>query len=579
MAKSGGKGKGSGQAARQRQQQEAAARRRGTSAAAGPGRPATAPPAPEPAAQAALPQGKPRDAEQRERWFLDVSAVRIQEWLARTPDLKFRRGASVLLSEATAADEWAARLPAGTQWNDEAGSVDGVVSLELAADTGERDSGEAAARQVAAVLREKMPHIHIQAIAGRGATYADAYAGMARARRDGDLLLDLPPAPPEVIEAKPCDQCRSAAAVHERVEIIKNKAPSDRDPDLCGECHERFQAAGGTKGDELRRSPAPEVLMMKALGTAGMRVAGFSDDFARMAAAARTRRDDAATQLALIYADGNRVGDSLRAAAEHASGKAGKKGGASARIDKSQLVRLIDEATAGALADAVLDRFRDWKRPPVLANLAGGDDLLISVPAVDAWMFTRVLLASFGRRTAQAARGWPTDIRVPTMSAGLVFAHKTHPFSDLVRVVAGELGKAKAATSGQQAAVSFLDLTADGGQPPQARVPLSLGYLDGHAADFERIERIPPSRRQALLALLRQDAADDAIRRLTDLDGNQPLWDVIMGRPGAAAGETRQKLAADATALAEFRLLLDIARHWRTLPREKPEAREGRQGT
>ena len=36
-----------------------------------------------------------------------------KDWLGRTPDLKFRRGGSVLLSEATERRFWDARLPAG----------------------------------------------------------------------------------------------------------------------------------------------------------------------------------------------------------------------------------------------------------------------------------------------------------------------------------------------------------------------------------------------------------------------------------------------------------------------------------
>lgn len=132
-----GKGKGKpkkgAQSSRAQQQQQAAAKRNipGTGSG-GPadmraGRPGTAvtaatiPPAPVPAPadETAAPV----------RHYLDVAAVRIQDWLGRTPDLKFRRGASVLLSEATAPDAWKGRLPAGAAWNDEAGNVDGVVSL------------------------------------------------------------------------------------------------------------------------------------------------------------------------------------------------------------------------------------------------------------------------------------------------------------------------------------------------------------------------------------------------------------------------------------------------------------------
>jgi len=187
------------------------------------------------------------------------------------------------------------------------------------------------------------------------------------------------------------------------------------------------------------------------------------------------------------------------------------------------------------------------------------------VPAADAWQFTRVLLASFGARVSKIA---PPKISPPTMSAALVFAHQSHPFSDLVRIVGRELRAAKSATRGEAASVSFRDLTADGGDQLSHRTPLTAAYLDKHAAALAGIEVLPPSRSQALLALLRQDAAADAIRRLTDFEDNQPLWEVIAG-PGATPSQVREVLASSEQKQAELRQLLDIARHWRTHPREE----------
>src|SRR6185437_9975847 len=97
---------------------------------------------------------------QQTRHYVDISAVRIQQWLSRTPDLRFRRGASVLLSRATSEESWESRLPAGTKWNDEAGSVDGVVSLKY--DPTSTDAAPAkvladAARTVAEDMRKTMP--------------------------------------------------------------------------------------------------------------------------------------------------------------------------------------------------------------------------------------------------------------------------------------------------------------------------------------------------------------------------------------------------------------------------------------
>lgn len=558
------KSSGSPQSARQRQEralQERARKEAGERSAVVPG-----------SAGQAQNQTVSRPEEQPERWFVDISAVRIQEWLARTPDLKFRRGASILLRETTARGEREKRLPAGAGWNDEAGSVDGVVSLVMADDAQDR---AAAAREVAGDMRRRMPSLYIQAVEGRGRTYVEAYEGMARARRDGDLLIDLPPAPAEVMVAKPCDQCRSATAVHEKIVIIEGEPTRD----LCEDCRQRFDAAGGTKGDRAARSPEPERRMKEALEPEphNLRVKGFSDHFAAMAEGGRFRKNDAATQVALIAADGNRVGDFLHRVAERAVTKKGR-----VVVDKRDIVRLIDDATIGALADAVAGRFGGWERPHVLAHIAGGDDLLISVPAPDAWLFTQTLLASFGEKTSEEVKKWQADVGdAPTLSAGLVFAHKMHPFSDLVRMAGAELANAKKHGDGK-AAVSFLDLTADGDRSPGQREPVTLAYLDRHAGHLAGIEKIPRSRRESLLALLRrgdQRARDgvgqpykDVIRRLTDLDGNQPLWDAVTGKKDAGPEETRQKLASEETALADLRRLLDIARHWQAEPRDENRA-------
>ncbi len=82
--------------------------------------------------------------------------------------------------------------------------------------------------------------------------------------------------------------------------------------------------------------------------------------------------------------------------------------------------------------------------------------------------FTAIL----GRKGAAA---WPPGLRetIPTLAAGLVFHHVKTPFSDVVRLAAGQLHDAKAKTRGS-AAVAFLDMTADGNAPPEGRQPVTL---------------------------------------------------------------------------------------------------------
>src|SRR5579859_2496430 len=225
-----------------------------------------------------------------------------------------------MLSLATGRAAWPDEtLPAGTRWNDQAGDLDGVVSLVIDGEVPEpavAGTLEAAARHVAAVLRDKLPFCHIQAVAGSGDSYAMAFGQLEQARGDGAFLVDSPPPPAELILAKPCDQCRAAPAEHEKVR--EAVAAAENPPDLCADCMLRVEPAGGTKGSWERRSPRPERRLRDALAGAGMPVTGFPDNFRDLAERGRRDADDAPTQLGLIYADGNRVGAFLGAAAEHA---------------------------------------------------------------------------------------------------------------------------------------------------------------------------------------------------------------------------------------------------------------------
>jgi len=550
----GGKGSGKGpkkkggQASRTQQQQQAAARHRSRTAVTGR--------AQDTQQAAAGPAAQPAPAPAGDRHYLDISAIRIQEWLARTPALKLRRGASVLLSQSTAQETWEKDMPLGMRWNTEAGNVDGVVSLVLddPGDNGIEDCIRDAARAVTKKLRVAMPQCPVQAVTGTGGSYVAAYAGMAQARRDARFVIDSPPAPAEVILAKPCDQCRAAAAIRPGVVINAGEKPQA----LCQECDGRLNAAGRSAG-KPDQAPLPERRLTAALAVAGMIIGGFPDTFEEMAGAG----SDPQPQLALIYADGNKVGAFLSAVAKLPAGRGPAK---------ADIVPALEQAAINAVADAVRNRFAGWARPPVLLHVAGGDDILVSVPAVDAWLFARTLLAAFSTRIDQAARDWPPPVRakLPSLSAGMVFYHPKAPFSDLVRLAGAQLHEAKHAAEGP--AVAFLDLTSDGSLAPEGRKPLPLGYLDRNAIRLGQVEvQIPNSRRETLLAYLRQDATAEFIRRLTDLP-NKPLWELAAGS-GADAEDVRIALKDDEDRLLEQRRILDVARHWHAEPRtERAEA-------
>lgn len=556
-----GKGKGAKKPGSRQQQQQDAARRRGIPPAGAREQPTVSGQAgrairdvrlPAPATlseMAAAAEAASTADDARVNYYADVAAVRIQDWLARTPGLIFRRGASALLSKATGPREWKDQLPSNVHWNDEAGHVDGVVPLVCDASVADADALQVlqdAAVRVAKRMRELMPHCSVRAVAGHGPSYANAYAGIENARQEGDFLLDWPSAPPEVFLAKPCDQCRQAAATVPNVKVSR-----DDTLDLCAECNDRVLEAGRTSSANVRLEPAPERRLREALQDIGVTVTGFSDNFAEMAAAGRRERDDTPSQVALIYADGNKVGAFLSKAASAPNGP-----------KKSEIAPALVEAAIGALAQAVKNRFPGQDQPSVLPHLAGGDDLLVSVPAADAWVFVMTLLSEFDNNIVQGTATWAPAIskNLPSLSAGLVFHHKTHPFSDVVRVADEQLKKAKNATAGSAASVAFLDLTADGNQPPEDREPLTLRYLQANADRFQRTAELPNSRRATLLDMARRSAWDNFVDRLADLD-SPSLWEFAAGR-GATPDDARKQLRGNKERLAEVRRALDVARHW-----------------
>jgi hypothetical protein len=478
-----------------------------------------------------------------------------------------------LLSEATSRAAWPDdRLPAGTRWNTEAGDLDGVVSLVLDDDVPDLAAGSTlvtAATAVAKALRQQLPACPLQAVTGSGDGYANAFEEIERARRDGRFLVDSPAPVCELVLAKPCDVCRISPA--ERAVEAAVQA-GEKPPDLCADCTARVGPAGGTKGSWQRRSPRPERRLRKLLEE-DLTVTAFPDDFADLAERGRADAGDASTQLGLIYADGNQVGAFLSEAAEHA-----RRHGTPA---KSDIVPALDGAVLAALADAVRACYCDPAsrsvRPDLLAHLAGGDDLLISVPARSAWPFLLELLPAFGREISDAA-DWPDPVRkkLPSLSAGLVFHHASAPFADVVRLAGERLRAAKGATAGKAPSVAFLDLTADGGSAPPSRPPLLLTKLAQDAGRLSGIATVSRSQRETLLGLerlARQGTAAQAgpgrgetpaqalARRVVDL-GSQPIWDAVTGRAGATGSEVRAALENGTMGRDNLRRELDLARWW-----------------
>ena len=434
-------------------------------------------------------------------------------------------------------------------------------------------------------LREELPTVPLRASGARGTSYVEAYEAMARENLRGRRLIDLPAPATELVLARPCDTCLAAPATAAGVVIIHGEPAKN----LCPDCLRRHREAGGTKGD--RRTTGPERRMTAALAAAGHEGVVFPDHFfAQVTDRSDTRSDVSQagteahpTQLAAIYADGNAVGAFLEKAAEHAR--------RTGRPRKDQIVAAVESATLSALAEAVARTYLaepgqclDPSRPPVLTHLAGGDDLLLTVPAAQGWPFARILTQVFGDRMCEAAADWKIPDAAPTLSVGLVFHHYAHPFSDVTSTAFGELKWAKRALVGQGAGIAFLDLTADGADRPPYRRACPVEWLGRRARVLNGLAATPAAYRATLVDQHRQ-CDSGAPQREAEHDGAEAPEQALArraldrGDPAVRAAAAlacdveisdvegmRARLTDDPRARDELRLLLDIARWW---PAEK----------
>ena len=482
--------------------------------------------------------------------YVDIAAVRIQQWIGRTQSLRLRRGASTLLEKATAADAWPPeQLPPGWRLNPEAGDLSGVISLLRDTTSGGAETvtevlAVEAARAVATKLRQRLPYLHLAAVLGEGATYADARKGMDRRRDTGELLVDCPPSVPETMLAARCDWCGDAPAFERRHDREGERRSA------CIDCALRDDEAGSPSDPRPERMPGPERNFLNALAEEMVACPDEFKDLARLL-------DTDGTQLATIYADGNRVGDFLAAAAS-AAGEPGAP-------TNNEIVPVIDTATKAALARAaaahlpvaeVLRQGTPVREIGAIVHVAGGDDVVVTVPATDGWAFVRGLLTAFGTELGGRTGVWPTSVRelMPTLSAGLVFHHFSFPFSQVMNLAKKQLKAAKEATEGRSESVAFLDITEDGECPPPRRRPLRLADLEAVAPTLDEIAALAPAARHEYLRLcaaaISGRSSTELLRKIRD-NGHEVLHDRV-----------RNLDVRSAAPVEEVGRLLDLARWW-----------------
>lgn len=469
--------------------------------------------------------------------YVDAGVVRIQTYLARTPALRLRRGASWLITRATGADAikgWLAgqNLP-GVELNPEAGHADGVVSLLVPTGT-----GPTVAEQLLLYLRTQIPAAELEARWAQADTYLQALTDPDRA-----TLTALPPVHDFTL-TETCEKCRvdtcgadglcvdcaaRAAATGYRSTGRRAQLDETEEPDALGLEREVLAAANTGRHPLLR--PVPDLGDLAALG-------GADNDLDL------GRKDTDRNHVATVALDGNAMGAFFDAVTDTDD----------PRI-KATVSPMVADATRCALMYAATRIVRgDDQRLPVVPHLVGGDDVVVSVVADRAWEFTAAFLTEFNKalKTSASQAQLPTEVseRLPTMSAGVVFAHHKFPFVRAVALAERALRKAKNDTRAAEAACCWLDVTTDGEQLPTWRTAITLTDLDTtHDADLVALAGLGNSGRQVLARHLGLPDAGHA--RAAAL-----IWARRNNKPAIAALLAR-------TDILRARNLVALSRWWR----------------
>ena len=421
--------------------------------------------------------------------YLDVTATRIQQYVARWPPLRGRRGASALLSHTMAniADD-----VGDVATNEEAGRIDGKLSLIVTSGHPER-----VARRLVALLAQELPAAEFEIRWSEADHYIEAYAAM----HDEPVPMMASPPPPNAPLARKCGGCGDAVAVR-REKVI------DKTPLLCADCSTRNIDRWHYL---LPRDDGPATRDKELAIAVGSE--SFAENFKQLAGLGPS--GEKLNHLCTVYADGNSMGSFFAAAI-----RAGHR--------LSTLSHEVTEATTAALTDAtraVTDTMEPGKAQTlaVIPHIVGGDDVLATMPAHYGWPFVRIFLKTFETRTAIASTSnGDTAAPTPTCSAGVVFAHEKHPFSQTLEVADDLLRTAKRRHLGQRSSVMWLDLTRSATVPNHRSCP-TVQELQSLAPALENVAALPKSTRSGLGRAV-ESAVDarherSAITRIADRHG------------------------------------------------------------
>ncbi|MCP2331668.1 Cas10/Cmr2 second palm domain-containing protein [Actinoalloteichus caeruleus] len=469
------------------------------------------------------------------RTYLDIAAVRIQRYLARTPTLRGRRTASAALVDMRSV---AAEALAGTgAWlNAEAGEIDGVVSLELDSP----DDVDRVSAVVLRALRRRLPGAEFQVVWATDLDYVTAYAEQMRPTiLSGRSRVDLPTVA-ELPLAALCRLCGIDPAV-------TTATLDDAERNVCADCVERESWRSLSASRTGERRLASRLNREPVNG-------GFE------ALAGMGRRE---TRIAVIHADGNRIGAFFRQLANIPAERL--RAPENAHLTRDKLALELSKATFEALAEATMSvRGIPGRSLPLILHVLGGDDVLVSVPADHAWQFARALLAGFNERMSRLVRGLDLEVEIsaPTMSAAMVFARHDESFTTIVALAESALARGKRAGAGRSSWLCFHDLTTEGRHDEGSVVPLH--ELKQRQDELTELARAPRSFRENLALALADGGPEAALAhsRRVGVTAGTPFLPRRGSDPAREAEHTPAGMDGDSPTRLGLDTALRIARWW-----------------
>lgn len=409
--------------------------------------------------------------------YIDIGAQRIQTWISKPVKLKYVKGGSIRLSEETD-DNKIARWLNNEHITDfvvakEAGNIDGVVVLKGSSSEIATRRADEVAYKLLLYLNERLPGIEWAGWRCSASSFLDAYN--RGEQKKVDKRYSLEPSTMEFAGFSLCEGCKAEPAVRSIGHVQENLGP---------DCASRF---GNSEMDDERREKEVNPQWKSYPGDWLESDRGWPQDFTELAGRVGNvaNKNKIRNHVATVCADGNRVGALFKELSNYP-----------ALADfKLEAIRLLDETTRKAVQDAALEVQQE--DIVILPHYIGGDDILISVTADEAWNFVVAMIEKFenlkeeyrkilepvnvkeidGKSMAKLRK----SIDNISLGVGLVFSHASYPFYECRQKAEEALSYAKKEYKGERSAICWMDLTEGGGESKYTKDRHVIAFEDAEA--------------------------------------------------------------------------------------------------